>query len=72
MIQFAHVLLLVLVTGIVADHFDRRLIVGLAALVETACAVAMLALTFHIRANPLPIFIMLVVFDIAHAFFGPA
>ncbi|MDR7223842.1 MFS transporter [Aminobacter aminovorans] len=71
-IQFAPALLLVLVTGVVADRFGRRLIMGLSALVEAACAAALLALTFHGLATPLPIFAVLVVFGIARAFFGPA
>jgi len=71
-IQFAPALLLVLVTGVVADRFGRRLIMGMSALVEAACAAALLALTFHGMASPLPIFAVLVVFGIARAFFGPA
>ncbi|WP_439501678.1 MFS transporter [Aminobacter ciceronei] len=71
-IQFAPALLLVLVTGVVADRFGRRLIMGLSALVEAACAAALLALTYHGLASPLPIFAVLVVFGIARAFFGPA
>lgn len=71
-IQFAPALLLVLVTGVVADRFGRRLIMGLSALVEAACAAALLALTFHGMASPLPIFAVLVVFGVARAFFGPA
>ena len=71
-IQFAPALLLVLVTGVVADRFGRRLIMGLSALVEAACAAALLALTFHTMASPLPIFAVLAVFGIARAFFGPA
>lgn len=71
-IQFAPALLLVLVTGAVADRFGRRLIMGLAALMEAACAAALLALTFHGLAGPTPIFMVLAVFGIARAFFGPA
>ncbi|GAA2827058.1 MFS transporter [Aminobacter aminovorans] len=71
-IQFAPALLLVLVTGVVADRFGRRLIMGLSALAEAACAAALLALTFHGMASPLPIFAVLAVFGIARAFFGPA
>lgn len=71
-IQFAPALLLVLVTGAVADRFGRRLIMGLAALMEAVCAAALLALTFHGLASPMPIFMVLAVFGIARAFFGPA
>lgn len=71
-IQFAPALLLVLVTGVVADRFGRRLIMGLAAFVEAGCAAALLILTFHGLAGPAPIFIVLAVFGVARAFFGPA
>ncbi|MBL8583611.1 MAG: MFS transporter, partial [Rhizobiaceae bacterium] len=45
--QFAPALLLVLVTGVVADRFGRRLIMGVSALVEAACAAFLLALTAY-------------------------
>ena len=71
-IQFLPSLLLVLVTGAIADRFGRRLIMGIAALVEAACAAAILFLTWEGLTSPLPIFAVLFVFGIARAFFGPA
>jgi len=71
-IQFLPSLLLVLVTGAVADRFGRRLIMALAAFVEAACAVALLWLTWRGLAGPGPVFAVLAVFGIARAFFGPA
>lgn len=71
-IQFLPALLLVLVTGAVADRFGRRLIMGLALLFEAGCAAALLVLTFHGLAGPMPIFVVLAVFGVARAFFGPA
>lgn len=71
-IQFAPALLLVLVTGAIADRFGRRLIMGLSALLEAACAFAILLLTWHGLTSPLPIFAVLLFFGIARAFFGPA
>ncbi|WP_274630559.1 MFS transporter [Arvimicrobium flavum] len=71
-IQFAPALLLVLVTGAVADRFGRRLIMGLAGLLETCCALALFLLTLHGLTAPLPIFAVLAVFGVARAFFGPA
>ena len=71
-IQFIPSLLLVLVTGAVADRFGRRLIMGLASFLEALCALALLALAFRGLTGPLPIFAMLVVFGTARAFFGPA
>ena len=71
-IQFLPALLLVLVTGVVADRFGRRLIMGLAAIVEAFCALALLLLTLRGLTGPLPVFAVLAVFGTARAFFGPA
>lgn len=71
-IQFAPSLLLVLVTGAVADRFGRRLIMGLAAALEMLCAGALVLLTMHGVAGPGPIFVVLALFGVARAFFGPA
>ncbi|WP_206454782.1 MFS transporter [Aurantimonas marina] len=70
--QFLPALLLVLVTGAAADRFSRRLIMGLSILVEAAGALALLLLTWHGLASPLPVFAVLVGFGIARAFFGPS
>lgn len=72
LVQFAPALLLVLVTGAVADRFGRRLVMGLSMALEAACAAALLAFTVHGLASPLPIFGTLLVFGVARAFFGPA
>lgn len=71
-IQFLPSLLLVLVTGVIADRFGRRLIMGLSALLEAACALAILLLTLNGLTSPLPIFAVLAVFGVARAFFGPS
>jgi MFS family permease len=71
-IQFAPSLLLVLVTGATADRFGRRLIMGLSGLLEAFCALAMLVLSWHGLASPLPVFVVLAIFGTARAFFGPA
>ena len=71
-VQFLPSLLLVLVTGVFADRFGRRLVMWLATLLEALCALALLVLTLHGLASPLPIFAVLGVFGIARAFFGPA
>jgi MFS family permease len=72
LIQFAPALLLVLVTGAVADRFGRRLIMGLAAMLEAACALALVVLALRGLTGPGPIFAVLAVFGLARAFFGPA
>jgi MFS family permease len=71
-IQFIPSLLLVLVTGAVADRFGRRLIMGLAAFLEAACALALLLLSLRGLTGAVPIFVTLAVFGVARAFFGPA
>lgn len=71
-VQFLPSLLLVLVTGTIADRFGRRLIMGLSALLEAACAAAILLLSWHGLVGPGPIFFVLAVFGVARAFFGPA
>lgn len=71
-VQFAPALLLVLVTGVASDRFGRRRVMGLAAMLEGLCALALLLLTWHGLFSPLPIFVLLFFFGIARAFFGPA
>ena len=72
LIQFAPALLLVLVTGAVSDRFGRRLIMGLSALLEACCALALVALTLRGLASPAGVFAVLLVFGVARSFFGPA
>ncbi len=71
-IQFAPSLLLVLVTGSVADRFGRRLIMALAAFLEALCALAILMLTVRGLTGVGEVFAILFVFGIARAFFAPA
>ena len=71
-IQFAPSLLLVLVTGAVADRFGRRLIMGLSAGLECLCALALLLLTLRGLTGVGEVFAVLAVFGIARAFFAPA
>ena len=72
LIQFTPSLLLVLVTGAAADRYGRRLVMGLSIALEAACAAAILLLTLKGLTTPLPVFLILAVFGIARAFFGPA
>lgn len=71
-IQFAPSLLLVLVTGAVADRFGRRLIMSLSAVLETLCALALLILTLRGLDGVSSVFVVLAVFGVARAFFAPA
>jgi MFS family permease len=70
--QFLPSLTLFLVTGVVADRFGRRIIMGLAGLLESACAAALLALTWSGSISAPTIFAVLAVFGVARAFFSPA
>ncbi|MBC8129667.1 MAG: MFS transporter [Rhizobiaceae bacterium] len=70
--QFLPALLLVLVTGAVADRYSRRKIMGASILVEAVGAATLLAMTYEGLTSPLPVFGVLVGFGVARAFFGPA
>ncbi len=72
LIQFAPALLLVLVTGAASDRFGRRLVMGISALLEMLCALALLVLSFRGLTSPSGVFVTLAFFGIARAFFGPA
>jgi MFS family permease len=71
-VQFLPSLLLVLVTGVVADRFGRRLIMALATVTEAGCALVLLYFTLRGLVSPLPIFVVLALFGMARAFYGPA
>jgi len=69
---FTPALLLVLVTGLIADRFNRRRIIAIAGGVELLCA---LALVFYAGAGPhdvWPVFVILVIIGTARAFTSPA
>jgi MFS family permease len=70
--QFLPALLLVLVTGLIADKFNRRLIIGLCLLVEVGCALGLLVFTLSAFRHVWPIFVILVGFGTARAFMNPA
>ncbi len=70
--QFAPALLLVLVTGAVADRFSRRRIMSLCLLVMGLCAGGLLLLTARGVPNVGYIFALLAVFGAARAFYNPA
>jgi MFS family permease len=70
--QFLPALLLVLVTGAVADRFRRRTIMAISIGVEALCAVALFVFIQMEIRSAVPIFAALVVFGTARAFYGPA
>ncbi|MBL0374680.1 MFS transporter [Rhizobium sp. KVB221] len=71
-VQFMPALLLILVTGFVADHYNRRAIVSICLSVSAVCALALLCLTLTETFSPLPVLIILTIFGIERAFMGPA
>jgi MFS family permease len=72
LVQFLPSLLLILVTGSVVDHFNRRMIVSICLGVSAACAAALLVLTMADAFAPAIVFVILTVFGIERAFMGPA
>lgn len=72
LVQFAPSLILVLVTGSVADRYNRRLVMAGCIAVEALCALALLALAFDQYFSVTSIFIVLGVLGVARAFILPA
>jgi len=70
--EFLPALLLGLVTGTVADRFDRRMILTLCYAVEGLCALAFFLLSWHGIVPVWPMFVVLVVLGVARAFAQPA
>ncbi len=72
LVQFMPPLMLVLVTGLIADKFNRRVIMGLCLLLEAVCAAALIAFTLSAPSKVWPVFIILAVLGVARAFLNPA
>lgn len=70
--QFLPALMLVLVTGFVADRFNRRLILGICLSVEVLCALTFVFYTLSHPDHVAPVFGILAVMGVARAFFSPA
>ncbi len=69
---FLPALLLLLLTGLVADRFNRRRIMAICLGVELLCALGFLAFVEAQAHEVWPIFAILVVLGTARAFWGPA
>ncbi|MGL3607458.1 MFS transporter [Rhizobium sp. G187] len=72
LVQFLPSLMLILVTGSVADRYNRRAIVSACMVLSALCAAAMLGLTIADAFEPTIVFAILVVFGIERAFAAPA
>ena len=70
--QFAPALLLVLVTGAVADRFNRRFITAICLIGQGLCAAAILFFTWQDSISTPIIFSILVIFGTCRAFANPA
>jgi MFS family permease len=69
---FLPALILILVTGLVADRVNRRLIMAICLAVEFACALGFLAFVNAEAHEVWPIFLILIALGTARAFWGPA
>jgi MFS family permease len=70
--EFAPSMLLVLVTGEVADRFDRRRVIRFAFVGELVCAAGLLAYAASDPTAVWPIFVIVVGYGIARAFMAPS
>ncbi|AYG67668.1 MULTISPECIES: MFS transporter [unclassified Rhizobium] len=72
LVQFLPSLLLILVTGTVADRYNRRRVAAICIFAGMLCTVALLFLTVTGTFAPLPVFMILAVFGVERAFMTPA
>jgi len=72
LIQFMPALVLILVTGSVADRYGRRTIILISELVMALGALGILFLTARGLTSVLPIFAIILILGIARAFLAPA
>jgi Arabinose efflux permease len=72
LVQFLPALMLVLVTGSVADRYNRRRVMGVCMVVEAACALLLLHILHSGPPTVAHVFAILTVLGIARAFMGPA
>jgi MFS family permease len=72
LVEFAPAALLVLVSGAIADRFDRRRVAAASALAEMVVASALAWYSGTAPTSALPIFLMVVAFGSARAFGAPA
>lgn len=70
--EFVPAALLVLVTGTVADRFNRKIVASIAIAVEFACAVFLGIFALSDPTSVWPLFVVAVVFGAARAFAAPA
>jgi MFS family permease len=72
LVQFLPALGLVFLTGMAADQFGRRLVMGLSIVVELACALTILLMAVNRSFDPYAVLFVLLIFGCARAFLAPA
>lgn len=72
LVQFLPPLLLVLVTGLAADRFNRRLIMAACLTLEALCALGLLLFTLSRPTGVTPVFGILALLGVGRAFMNPA
>ena len=70
--QFVPMFLLTLVAGAMADRVDRRKMLLVCILIETACVIVLSVLAMHPQPSFIPIFVIAAVFGAARTFMNPA
>lgn len=70
--EFAPALLFALVTGTVADHFNRKHVALIALTGEAICSVGLMLYAQTLPTSAMPIFALAFVFGVARAFLSPA
>ena len=70
--EFGPIALLVLVSGSVADRFNRKYVAALALVGEMFCAIALVCYSLSEPTAVWPFFVIAVVFGISRAFLSPA
>lgn len=70
--QFLPSLALVLVTGSVADRYNRRVIVSACMFVASVATALLLGMTMTGTFSPMPVFAVMLVFGLERAFMAPA
>ena len=72
LVQFLPALLLVFITGLTADRFGRRNVMGISIAFEMVCAGSILAMAFLNTFHPIWVLGVLTVFGCSRAFLTPA
>ena len=70
--EFLPIISLALITGQVADRFDRKMVPAACSVLQTLCAMALMILTMAGNTSETPIFIVILFNGVAQAFKAPA